>query len=1030
MRGVSEKNPRSVSLHTGVSFADAWENLLLPWFKSVARQPFTALPSAVVTPCRSLAYLMRSKLLAHDISIVGLKFLSPAQLRETLLPRSRNIPLREHLRLILATAAERVAAQLEGNRSERPAEEFLIAKSIARDPDHFLRAIDQLSAAGWTAQELDEPGLRQVAAGFEEITHDCGFEFVREADRNALAAAANEPPIFQQLLIAGFNSAHWPLWPLLRAAATASAQATVVLNDPRDEARDLDETWIGTWEETFGAAQPIAAAGSASVSLLQGLAELPETASDQAARRQHPLERIHFLVGRDTSEQAKAIVALTAKFLHEPEGERIGILFPRAGALSRIAARFLESARIAHNDGLAHLGPSAFDDDAWRAWLDLQQSPRLRVLLGFLRVSKAEMLEGASTAEVEELLRRAYGDVLIDHIEILREYCARQDNSERHAALVRGLEKIQFLPADATLSEFLAQTHKIFIQLGWKERWNEIDRLTRTWAEKLRGPFSRNLYLRWLNEVLGAPTLNRDDHGSHPYSRVHLLSYAEAEGQAWSHLIFAGLNEEEWPALDEELAFVRDQEIDEFNRQNKILNRRAVKRGRQGEGQWSVRESKTLLLGTNERRQIRRRQLSNLIESATHGIGATANLYSESTPSRIANPSELFSRLYFSARGEGLAQPTLHALEEQTAAWLQDWSPLDPQKIDSVSLGRTRYAYEARRQLRAAGEYEFALRTPPEEPISLRVTEWEQAVRWPATTWMKLFLGVEADDENGSAWAIATGKWVHDWLAQGVGETGTNDFVPIREPDEIQARLRQRAGEFRAGIEALCTACGQPLPDWWRSGWSNALYLADTLAAKLSGLTDWSELAAEWDLESPTTIPLGENEALRVRGRIDLVLGRGAKTNSGLGFPELWIVDYKTGRNHLPDLRAQKKGEQPGERLRKHLLDGKAVQLALYALAAEALGAEEVRLTLLGTTAEMETNFRLVDARAQAEFWHELHRMQESGVFGMFGRVHNDFGFARAYPLATLAVEPLRLQQKWALTHPALTLETEEPERE
>jgi len=37
-----------------------------------------------------------------------------------------------------------------------------------------------------------------------------------------------------------------------------------------------------------------------------------------------------------------------------------------------------------------------------------------------------------------------------------------------------------------------------------------------------------------------------------------------------------------------------------------------------------VREGKTLLLGANERRQIRRRQLNNLVESATHGIGVTA----------------------------------------------------------------------------------------------------------------------------------------------------------------------------------------------------------------------------------------------------------------------------------------------------------------------------------------------------------------------------------------------------------------------
>ena len=43
--------------------------------------------------------------------------------------------------------------------------------------------------------------------------------------------------------------------------------------------------------------------------------------------------------------------------------------------------------------------------------------------------------------------------------------------------------------------------------------------------------------------------------------------YAEAEGQSWSHLIFAGFNEEAWPALDEE--FVANGQIDEFNQRNK-----------------------------------------------------------------------------------------------------------------------------------------------------------------------------------------------------------------------------------------------------------------------------------------------------------------------------------------------------------------------------------------------------------------------------------------------------------------------------
>jgi hypothetical protein len=1027
---VSEKNERLVTLHMGVFFADAWENVLLPWLESVARLPLTAAPSAVVTPSRSLAYLMRSKLLERGISILGLKFLSPAQLRETLPQASRKIPLREHLRLLLAIAAEGVAAGSNKNQGERESPESLIARSIVRDPDHFLRTIDQLNAAGWTSEQLGEPGLREVAENFAKITHHCGFEFVHEADREALPVAAKSPPIFQGLLVTGFNGAHWPLWPLLRAAVTASAQATVVLSDPRDEARDLDETWIGTWEETFGAAQPIAEAECESVSLLENLRQLPETPSAKAARAEHPLEQIHFVVGRDTSEQAKAIVALTAKFLHDPNCERIGILFPSAGALARIVARFLESARIAHNDGLAHFGPSAFDDDAWRAWLELQQSPRLKVLLRFLRATTAEIFERASILEVEDLLRRAYADILIDHIDILREYCSRQENSERHGALVRGLQKIQFLPGNATFSEFLAQTRTIFIPLGWKQHWSEIDRLSRTWAHRLGAAFPRALYLRWLREVLGAPSFHRDDYGSHPYSRVHLLPYAEAENQTWSHLIFASLNEEAWPALDNELGFVRDQAIDEFNRRNKVLNQRAVKRGRHGEGQWSVREDKTILLSSNERRQIRRRQLSNLVESATQGIAVTANLYSEASASRIANPTELFSRLYFSARGEGVSQMTLRGLENQTRAWLQDWSPVDAQKIDSINLGRTRYAYDARRQLRAASEYEFALRTPPDRPISLGVTDWEQALRWPAIIWMKVFLGVEADDEDGNAWAIATGQWVHRWLAEGAGSSETNEFVRIPETDKIRARILASARQFRIEVQALCEACAQPFPDWWSSGWSNALYIADSLAAKLSRLSDWSLMASEWKLDSPTEIPLGENQALRARGRIDLVLARGERTNAGLGFSELWIVDFKTGRQRAFDLRVRNKQESTEEKFRKQLVDGKGVQLALYALAAHALGAAQARLTLLASIGEMESQFRLEDALAQKDFWQALYGMQESGVFGMVGRVHNNFGFARAYPLATLPVDPDLLREKWALTHLALVSETEEPERD
>jgi PD-(D/E)XK nuclease superfamily len=993
-----------VSLHLANSFDAGWENVLLPWFEKVAPHAFEqTAPVAVITPFRSHAQLLRGKLLTHGISLLGVSFLVPAQLRELLLRDSGlKLPLREHLRLLLATAAEEFAANVD---SEQP--DSLIARAVARDPDYFLRLFDELGAAGWGVAEVDQPVLAEIATRFNKMCRDCGFAFVYEADRLATTNAAKLPPRFSQLLVTGFDGAHWPLWPLLHAAVKSSQEAVAILSDPRDEARDIDETWVGTWEEMFGATEPVPE---------------PHAKAERKTRERDQLDKVHFLIGADTTEQARAIVALTAKFLCENDCERIGILFPQKGALPRLVASFLGAAQIAHNDAIAHLTPSVFDDDAWRAWLELQENPQLKFLFQFVRAVDARIFDKTSVLRIEEKLRDAYSSILIDNIEILREVCAR---SEHNADIARAVEKIQFLPAVATFSEFLRQTKRIFAEFSWKQRWSEVERLSRGWADRVPQSFSKENYLGWLREILTAPSLTRDDCGAHPYSRVHLLPYTEAESQSWSHLIFAGLNEETWPALDEE--FVANVKIEEFNQRNKKFNRRAVKRGRHGEGQWRIVEGKTFQLGPSERYQIRRRQVCNLMESATAGIGVTANLYSESSPSRIANPTDFFSRLYFQTRGRGVSQQTLQALEEQTRMWLGDWSPIDAQKTDSINVGRTRYAYDMRRLERAFGEYEFALRKPPEKPVVLRVTQWESAVKSPAIEWMRLFLGIDPDGENGNAWATATGQWVHRWLADSVRHTTGDDFVELCEVDEIRGRLVEHAQQFRNEVHDFCVACGRPLPDWWMSGWGNALYIADRVAAKLSGLAaDWTYMAPEWPLEAPTKIPVGKNEFLRVRGRIDLILASGTRKESRLPFENLWLIDYKTGRQRGLNLQERRSRELPADKFRKLLTKGRGVQLALYALATHALGASNVQLALLGLADELEPQFRLADALAQKDFWQELYRMQETGVFGMLGPVHADYGFAYDYPLATLGIDEELLKQKWAITHSALALDLED----
>jgi len=288
---------------------------------------------------------------------------------------------------------------------------------------------------------------------------------------------------------------------------------------------------------------------------------------------------------------------------------------------------------------------------------------------------------------------------------------------------------------------------------------------------------------------------------------------------------------------------------------------------------------------------------------------------------------------------------------------------------------------------------------------------------------MKVFLGVEPDEAGGDAWPLAIGQWVHGWLANSVRDGEKRQFVDVSRANEIRERIRAQAHEFLESVAALCANRGKILPDWWRSGWSNALYIADCLAAKVSDLNDWSKMAVEWSLANPTLIQLGQSGTLRVRGRIDVLLARDKAEASQIGFKDLWVVDYKTGRQRGFNLKELRRKDSPKRKFRRQLIEGRGVQLALYALAVNSLGARRVQLTLLSPAEELEPQFDLDAVLAQDDFWAELHRMQRTGVFGMLGLIHADFGFVPRYPLATLPIDVDFLQDKWALTHPAFASE-------
>jgi hypothetical protein len=984
--------------------------LYLSWLRDHAAAALAdGRPTLVVAPTRGDAYFLKAAALDAGLPLFGLHFLTPLEVRDRLrgvFSFSRALPLREHLRLFLAVAAE---------GADGPA-----AKTAAAAPDHLLKAIDLLGAGGWSFREAGPASLRGIVREFERTLRRCDFELIHDTDRALLAAAPGQPAVFASVFITGFDGAHWPLWPLLAATAQAAEHVTVGLRSPRAEAQDLDATWIGTWEQEFGASDPLPYAEAARP--FEDALRIPDSPTEIAQRATHPLRTIEFLVGQNTAGQARAIVQKALHFLADPACHRLGILFPGQGALVRLVAELLAALEIPHNDGLAHRLPGPFETPDWPAWLELQETPRLPALLRFLHTFPRveNLFEGLAASRVEDILRRANKELLIDDLAVLAEWLARDQRWPGAEVVARSLRNLPQLPAEATFTDFLTAASVAFRDLGWTARAVELARVAGDWAARFDCPLSRHNFLQWLAEILVTTGTGRAVIGNHPYARTQLVNYANAETQSWTHLIAAGLNEGQWPPSFEESGWLGENEIDALNRRVGGLNRRATVEGSQGEGHATVEAGRTLCLGPVQRRALVQRQFLGTVESVSVAVAATAQLFDEAKPDRQLNPSDFFTRLFFCARGKALSQATMGALREKTEHWVETGNLWPASAPEQTAVTQTRRAFDARRDVsKPFGEYEFALRHPLARPPRLAATAWESALRAPALVWMQHFLGISAReaDQDSSPWSLAIGQWSHGWLRAIAPAGERNAFAPLPPPEEIVRRVQESAEAFYTRASDVLKSCERVEPDWWRSLWQQALQVAMALVRRVAEVTGPTHLATEWNFADVT---LGSG--LHVHGRPDLILADGPVATAAP-----WIVDYKTGHKKSlhPTIR------MPGDRVgavMKRLREGDGLQLALYALALRQLGAASFRVSLLTPELTLEEpQLTEADLPANDPLWQGLSAMQESGVFGMRGELRSDFAFNDVYPLATLAIDPVVLEEKWARTHPDLAADEEEP---
>jgi hypothetical protein len=205
------------------------------------------------------------------------------------------------------------------------------------------------------------------------------------------------------------------------------------------------------------------------------------------------------------------------------------------------------------------------------------------------------------------------------------------------------------------------------------------------------------------------------------------------------------------------------------------------------------------------------------------------------------------------------------------------------------------------------------------------------------------------------------------------------------------------------------------VPDWWNSGWLNALYIARHLGAKIGGADGWKWMATELAVGRDGAVKIADGVELEMHGQIDLVLAQ----NDAASFArqKIWVVDYKTGS--IKELKASD--------LHDNLVKGTTLQLSLYALAIRELGAAEVSASIVSLAVKnVAPQLCVVDLTPHIDVFADLAEMQRTGVFGMKGEIRPAFGYSAPYPLATLPIDNDILEDKWALTHPALVLEKEE----
>ncbi|MEM1058873.1 MAG: PD-(D/E)XK nuclease family protein [Verrucomicrobiota bacterium] len=989
-----------VQLRLGTSSASLWRELGLPWLRRWSQSAWReSAPVVVLVPNRAAAFYGKSLAVRAGLNLLALEFWTPADARlrlRQLLPTDGGDPAsNETVDLLLRLAARTVAEASPANLS---------ARSIAANPSAFRRVLDRVEASGLDLADGAPAWLRPVICRWNDLMRDARLWPRARIDFELEALASRSRPKLAACLCLGFTGEHWPAAPLVMATLATSEEKTTGLTAPISPGEEADQLWVSTVEERFGAYEIL----------------------DEESEADGP-GPLNLHLARNLTEEADLIAARAVEWLAEEPRARIGLVIPPTSELGLLVTERLAEWRLPIFSQFGQRRPGLLEDAGWQAWLAFLEEPGLEKVLALAEALDPVVLgvlagvgPGADFGypQLVAVLGDAFEQVMTNDLDVLTNWLRLGTRAGTRQALTL-LERLQPLPDEGELDAMWSALQERAVSFGWSERVELLSpRATELLAGGGRLRVGRLEFVRWLRALSSSREFSRLPETAHYYARVNVVGPSEAAGQEWTHLFLAGQTEGEWPPPRQGESYLSRQDDVALAARWRETMKSGVREGSQGEGQAVLPPGITWLLPADAATERAGRDFQRLLEAneeAGTALAVSAHLGTEAAPSLPLQPGEFFLKAYRLAAERDIELPPVldgRAMDRLAAQSRRFVPPGDSGRGEpSPPLGATAEAYRQRRSGNRYGGYEFCLEEGAAPPFPLRLScgQWEQALRRPASAFLRHLLGVESPREFtvAAAYARARGIRTHDWLRAMLPrpeESSANLPQPLQvipSADHLRQRVEARARQYRRRVESAFEESGSPVPVGWLAMWEETWGLADQLAAVIPGLDGFSHAATEWTLaETPYATEGGQS--LWLRGRLDGLLGDGEDWQEA---GELLILDYKTGASS---------DWTPGSLAR----EANGLQLVLYARTLASLTGKKVEVAMIAPA------FGLGKRRGAEEFdsmgaaWRDLAAIQEHARFGWRLPVRSAHGAAEDLPLATLPLPEKLGRQKWKREHP------------